>query len=315
PISSMWSSDYAGYTDLSDWLVTPGPQTLTAELVHVTAFNEPNTADNSKSVNFTPGTFQSEFNEETKFVTPIDGTPFVNWTISNYVDLDPRKGDNYKMDYTGATGSDAMTYDGHNGLDLPIAGFDAMDAGVPIFAAASGVVAEADDGHFDRNTTSCFDDDCQSRDGGYLGNHVVIDHGNGWKTVYAHMRSGSVAVKPGDVVKAGETIGPVGSSGTSTGPHLHFGVYNRGRLVEPYMDPYAYWASPAPYAAGHDFAAEVGSFFFAPNTHLLNYNGDPKKMELTISGAPGNVDDTITLDVVGSNLQVVVNGDTTLFPL
>ncbi|TFU03559.1 M23 family metallopeptidase [Polymorphobacter arshaanensis] len=57
-----------------------------------------------------------------------------------------------------------------------------------------------------------------------LGNHVVIDHGNGEFSIYAHLKQGSVAVAPGAMVKAGESIGAVGSSGNSTEPHLHFQI-------------------------------------------------------------------------------------------
>jgi len=55
-----------------------------------------------------------------------------------------------------------------------------------------------------------------------LGNHVVIDHGGGVFTVSAHLQPGSVLVKPGDVVKVGQPIGKLGTSGNSTEPHLHW---------------------------------------------------------------------------------------------
>lgn len=59
------------------------------------------------------------------------------------------------------------------------------------------------------------------------GNHVVIDHGNGEFSMYAHLKPGSLTVKVGDVVKAGQVIGKLGSSGNSTEPHLHFQVCDR----------------------------------------------------------------------------------------
>ena len=62
------------------------------------------------------------------------------------------------------------------------------------------------------------------------GNYVAIDHGNGEVSVYAHLKPGSVSVKVGDGVKAGQVIGLLGSSGNSTEPHLHFQVCDR---VEP----------------------------------------------------------------------------------
>jgi hypothetical protein len=57
-----------------------------------------------------------------------------------------------------------------------------------------------------------------------LGNHVVIDHGNGEYSIYAHLKQGSVVVKPGDKLSTGAIIGQVGSSGNSTEPHLHFQI-------------------------------------------------------------------------------------------
>lgn len=57
-----------------------------------------------------------------------------------------------------------------------------------------------------------------------LGNHVVIDHGNGEYSVYAHLKQGSVSVRDGQAVAAGERIAALGSSGNSTEPHLHFQI-------------------------------------------------------------------------------------------
>lgn len=66
--------------------------------------------------------------------------------------------------------------------------------------------------------------------GGY-GRMVVVDHGNGWTTRYAHMRR--IAVSVGDKVSAGTVVGQVGSSGRSTGPHLHFEVRKNGKALDP----------------------------------------------------------------------------------
>ncbi len=94
----------------------------------------------------------------------------------------------------------------HAGLDFkgPI--------GAPIYAAAKGTISFA------------------GRKQGY-GNCVEIDHGNGLMTRYAHMsRIGAVL---GQSVAAGDTIGAIGSTGRSTGPHLHFEVRIGGRPVNP----------------------------------------------------------------------------------
>lgn len=66
--------------------------------------------------------------------------------------------------------------------------------------------------------------------GGY-GNYVIIDHGNGYKTLYAHMSR--IYVSPGQTVNRGAAIGKMGSTGRSTGTHLHFEVYKNGTRLSP----------------------------------------------------------------------------------
>lgn len=72
----------------------------------------------------------------------------------------------------------------------------------------------------------------KGRKGGY-GKTVIIRHKNGYKSLYAHMNSYSKKIKVGSWVKQGTFIGRVGSTGRSTGPHLHFGLYKNGRAVNP----------------------------------------------------------------------------------
>ncbi|MBM7572543.1 M23 family metallopeptidase [Aquibacillus albus] len=67
-------------------------------------------------------------------------------------------------------------------------------------------------------------------DGGY-GKKVVINHQNGYKTIYAHLSS--ISVSPGQTVRKGKSIGTMGSTGHSTGTHLHFEVYKNGSLINP----------------------------------------------------------------------------------
>ena len=94
----------------------------------------------------------------------------------------------------------------HQGVDF------AASSGTPILASAAGSVVMAGWG------------------GGY-GNVVVLDHGNGVRTRYAHMRK--FVVKNGERVRQGQKIGEVGSTGLSTGPHLHFEVWKNGKPVNP----------------------------------------------------------------------------------
>ncbi len=94
----------------------------------------------------------------------------------------------------------------HYGVDL------AATYGTPIYAAASGRVIYS------------------GYRGGY-GNVVEINHGDGIRTLYGHMSKR--ATRSGSFVKKGQLIGYVGSTGVSTGPHLHFGVYKNNRPVNP----------------------------------------------------------------------------------
>lgn len=73
---------------------------------------------------------------------------------------------------------------------------------------------------------------------GDMGNYVIINHGNGYKTRYQHMTKGSVTVKKGQKVKAGQVIGYMGNTGYSTGRHLHFDISINGEYVDP--KPYLY---------------------------------------------------------------------------
>lgn len=95
----------------------------------------------------------------------------------------------------------------HSGVDI-----GGMEQGTPIYAAGSGTVKEAGFNASD-------------------GNFVRIDHGSGQETFYAHCRS--VLVKTGDAVTRGQTIATVGSSGMSTGTHLHYEVLVNGQSVDP----------------------------------------------------------------------------------
>jgi len=97
--------------------------------------------------------------------------------------------------------------------------------GAPVLAAGSGVVREIHDGMADnrKGAPPALDRDALMKDLKlFMGNRVLIDHGNGEYSVYAHLQQGSVAVKPGQRVKAGERIGAMGMSGDAFLVHLHY---------------------------------------------------------------------------------------------
>ena len=66
-----------------------------------------------------------------------------------------------------------------------------------------------------------------------LGRSIVLRHANGYGTTYNHMSGYARGISPGDRVRQGQIIGYVGSTGLSTGPHLHFEVLVNGRFVDP----------------------------------------------------------------------------------
>lgn len=96
----------------------------------------------------------------------------------------------------------------HSGLDI------GAPSGTSILAAESGTVILAQFWN------------------GY-GNTVVVDHGNGLWTLYPHIRMDGIKVEKGDTVKKGQLLAEVGSTGRSTGPHLHFEVRLNERAVDP----------------------------------------------------------------------------------
>ena len=76
-------------------------------------------------------------------------------------------------------------------------------------------------------------------------NYIVVDNGNGWQTIYYHLMTDSIAVKVGQTVVAGQPLGLVGSSGSSTDPHLHFEVHQQRRYRgDELVFQSSYWASP-----------------------------------------------------------------------
>lgn len=95
----------------------------------------------------------------------------------------------------------------HPGIDI------AAKYGAAIYAGASGIVETAGEN-------------------GSYGNYICLNHGNGYKSSYGHLSS--LAVRAGDKVTKGQIIGYIGSSGYSTGPHLHYEVFLNGENIDPY---------------------------------------------------------------------------------
>jgi len=144
--------------------------------------------------------------------------------IQNHFDHDSSSG---FRDYTCGS----LGYDGHNGVDFRLPNLEFMRQGVPVIAAASGVVRAIRDEMEDISIRKTGTDVIKNRE---AGNSVAIEHGNGWETQYSHLRKGSVRVRPGEHVQEGQVLGLVGLSGKTEFPHLHFSVRHNGKSLDPF---------------------------------------------------------------------------------
>ncbi|QIG90737.1 peptidoglycan DD-metalloendopeptidase family protein [Chryseobacterium sp. POL2] len=169
-----------------------------------------------------------------KFIWPVQkssSAPYENaWSISAHVDHNPLY-PNQLLDWNcGSRTYDTADGYNHQGIDIflwPFPQYQQEHNQAEIVAAAEGTIIYKSDGNYDRN--------CSLSGGDW--NAVYIQHSDGSVAWYGHMKKNSLTNKPiGSTVTAGEYLGIVGSSGNSTGPHLHFEVYNvNNQLIETYQ--------------------------------------------------------------------------------
>ncbi len=125
------------------------------------------------------------------------------------------------------------THKFHSGIDFT------APQGTPIYATGNGRISSAESGN------------------GY-GNHVIINHGFGYFSLYAHMSR--MKARPGQLIKRGELIGYVGSTGTSTAPHVHYEIIKGNKKINP-INYFFNDLTEAEYQAIRDIAAREGQSF------------------------------------------------------
>ena len=178
-------------------------------------------------------------------------------------------------------GHDYLYYDGHDGYDYAL-------TYEPVAAAAPGTVMWAD--WLDPNCHTCLS-----------GLTVQINHGNGLRSFYGHLSR--IDVAKGQHVQRGQVIGLSGSTGTATGPHLHFGIYYVNRTASP-VDPYGWSGSypdPWPIDLGDLWLSGSPRFADIALPHLtvtaVRDPADPTAIDVSWS-SPGH-GNTYQLSVVG----------------
>jgi hypothetical protein len=210
--------------------------------------------------------------------------------ISNFVDQNPAF-PNQRLDYNCGN----RTYDldsgyNHAGLDIfswPF-GWKKMDNNeVEVVAAAPGTIVFKSDGNFDRN--------CGFGSGNW--NAVYVRHADNSVAWYGHLKNGTATTKPvGATVAAGEKLGVVGSSGNSTGPHLHFELYNAAnQLQDPFQGPcntlnnFSWWAQQPAYRVAqiNKLATQSAPPVFpsCPQTETTNEKNVFKRGETLVTAA------------------------------
>lgn len=173
------------------------------------------------------------FSQQVALEWPISqaaGFPYNStWVISNYMDHDDATGALEDWNCGTRTYDTASGYD-HQGLDIflwPFSWQQVEQEQTEVIAAAGGQIVFKNDGSFDMNC------DFNSQQW----NAIYVEHSDGSIAWYGHMKNGSLTSKNvGDMVATGERLGVVASSGNSTGPHLHFELYDdTNTLIDPYL--------------------------------------------------------------------------------
>jgi hypothetical protein len=193
--------------------------------------------------------------------------------IQNYYDEDASA--DYK-DYSCGK----LSYNGHDGTDFRVTDYAAMEKGVDVIASAAGTVFATRDSMEDINV-KLIDRDAINKQG--CGNAVVLLHPGGYKTMYCHMKKGSIVVKKGDSVAKGQKLGQVGLSGLTEFPHVHLGVLKDGKKIDPFTGGQSQTACGAQQALW-DKEAKVTLSYISTGLLASSFSGDVPEAEAARAG-------------------------------
>ena len=223
---------------------------------------------------------------------PIDCTLGENCWVARYSDRKKGRG---KADFMCGR----RTQHKHRGTDFSITDFGQMQRGVAVLAAANGKVTRLRDNMRDGIVTKATRAAIKGKE---CGNAVVLEHSGGYSTSYCHMKKGSIAVRVGDTVMAGQKLGEVGLSGNTEYPHMHFNLLKNGRRLDPFDGQpqsractvgagESLWAKPPPYTE-MDLLPLV--FSDKPLTRQTRWEVQPKRLSsrapaLVLTGRAWNV--------------------------
>lgn len=275
---------------------SPGSHQIRITLDSGNQIAESNEGNNVFQFSFVPT--KTTIPQKLRFPVPGNQSESL-WTLVNYVDNDVRETHNHEYR------DGFMTYDQHTGMDFFFPEFKYMDQGWPVYAAADGVVTETVDGNFDREDFWDF-----TLPDPRIANYVFVDHGGGWRTAYFHLQRDTVSVKVGDVVKAGQTLGTIGSSGISDGPHVHFELQHNFLPVDPFLAASDYWVTPLTYirdrapkatTVGMTDRDPIPEFFHGPNDIRVYQLNGTVYPHLFYRLEYGNVNDQFVTDWIRPN--------------
>lgn len=236
---------------------------------------------------------------------PVQCTVGKDCFIQNYVDEDTTDSDTGYRDYNCGS----LSYNKHTGTDIRLPNLAAMRRGVAVVAATDGTVRATRDNMQDISVKKIGKEAIFQRD---CGNAVILDHPAGYVTKYCHMRNGSIAVKQGEKVKAGQRLGLVGLSGATEFPHLHFQVERLGRVLDPFTaEPVGMKCGTARNTLWN--AGTAAEFAYRPTALLTAgfYPGEPKQEVLdALAAPPETISRTAPVITLWAEIMGARQGDT-----